>query len=141
MTTDQDQLARIRAIAEDQPPFGRFLGLRIVSAAPDLLEADFTVTSEMGNRNGVLHGGAMSAICDNMGGSATFMTLAPGTSTTTIEAKTNFFRPIAIGETATVRTIPLHRGRRTAVWQTTICRADGKIAAISVQTQMIMQGE
>lgn len=141
MTTDQDQFARIRAIAEDQPPLGKLFGLRIVSAAPDLLEADFIVTHEMSNRNGVLHGGAISAICDNMGGSATFMTLASGTSTTTIEAKTNFFRTVAIGETATVRTVPLHRGRRTAVWQTTISRADGKVAAVSVQTQMIMQSE
>lgn len=139
MTTDQDQLPRMRAIAEDQPPFANFFGLRIVSATPELLEAEFSVTPAMANRNGVLHGGAMSAICDNMGGSATFMTLAPGTATTTIEAKTNFFRPVAIGETATVRTVALHQGRRTAVWQSTIYRADGKVAAISVQTQMIMQ--
>lgn len=139
-TTDQQHLSSMRAIAEEQPPFGDFFGLRIISATPELVEADFTATPAMGNRNGVLHGGAISAICDNMGGTATFMSLAPGTATTTIEAKTNFFRPVAIGETATLRTVPLHRGRRTAVWQTTVYRADGKVAAISVQTQMIMPG-
>lgn len=141
MTTDQNYMDNIRAIAENQPPFAAFFGLRIMNVTSDLVEAEFTVAPAMINRNGVLHGGAISAICDNMGGTATFMTLAPGTATTTIEAKTNFFRSVPLGETVTVKTIPLHRGRRTAVWQTTLYRADRKVAAISVQTQMIMQGE
>lgn len=95
----------------------------------------------MGNRNGVLHGGVVSGIADNMGGTATFMNLKPGEATTTVEAKTNFFCSVQIGETIRAVCVPLHKGRRTAVWQTTIYRADDKIAAISVQTQMIMQKE
>ena len=125
MPAEQQDHERLRAVAEHQPPFGKYLGLRITNATPELLEAQFTVREDMTNRNGVLHGGVMSAICDNMGGSATFMTMAADLTTTTIEAKTNFFRSMALGETGTAQTTFLHKGRRTAVLQTTLYRPDG----------------
>ena len=137
----QPDLAHIRAVAEDQSPFGRLFRLRIITAESDLLEAEINVTPELCNRNGVLHGGAVSGICDNMGGCATFMNLWPDEGTTTIEAKTNFSRPVAIGEKIRVRCVPLHKGRKTAIWQTTILRADSKVAAISTQTQLMLKKE
>jgi 1,4-dihydroxy-2-naphthoyl-CoA hydrolase len=32
----------------------------------------------------------------------------------------------------------LHRGRSTHVWQTRVLRADGRLAAIVTQTQMVL---
>lgn len=125
-------------IALDQPAFARLLGFRLVGITQDELVGEVAVTDELANRNGVMHGGAIMAMADNLGGTATMINLPPGKTTTTVESKTNFLRPIRVGDTATGRSIPLHRGRTTMVWQTTITRGDGKVAAIVTQTQMVI---
>lgn len=136
MTIDQ---SRINAIAQAQPPFAQTLGLRITHATPDRVEAELVVTEALSNRNGTLHGGAFMALADNLGGTATFLNLKEGEGTSTLESKTNFFRTLAVGETANAVTVPLHKGRSTMVWQTTISAGDGKLAAIVTQTQMILR--
>ena len=125
-------------IAFDQPAFARLLGFRLISAEPDEVLAELSVTEDLSNRNGVMHGGAIMGLADNAGGTGTFLNLPEGRSTTTLESKTNFLRPIRIGDTATARAVPLHKGRTTMVWQTTIARGDGKPAAIVTQTQVVI---
>ena len=125
-------------IALDQPAFARLLGFRLISAEPDEVLAELSVTEELSNRNGVMHGGAIMALADNIGGTATMINLPEGRTTTTLESKTNFLRPIRIGDTARARCVPLHKGRTTMVWQTTITRGDGKPAAIVTQTQVVI---
>lgn len=134
-------MSDIPPIAADQPPFARLLGLRLVSATPDRVEAEFEVTEALGNRNGVLHGGAIMGMADNMGGTATFLNLRDGDGTVTVESKTSFFRPVPLGTTARAVTEPLHKGRKTMVWQTRILREDGKLAAMVTQTQMVLRPE
>jgi 1,4-dihydroxy-2-naphthoyl-CoA hydrolase len=129
---------RLRAVAEAQPPFAGWLGMRLTAYSPDCVEAQLVVRPELANRNGVLHGGALMGFADNVGGTASFLNLPEGARATTIESKTNFFRPLRVGSTATARCMPLHRGRRTSVWQTTISTEDGKVAAVVTQTQLIL---
>ena len=123
-------------IAFDQPAFARLLGFKLLSVAQDELIAEVPVTQDLANRNGVMHGGWIMAMADNLGGTATLINLPPGKTTTTLESKTNFLRPIRVGDIATARSVPLHRGRTTMVWQTTISRGDGKVAAIVIQSQL-----
>src|SRR5690606_23625264 len=111
-----EELQKPRMVAMDQPAFSRLLGVRIIDATPDYVEAEVLVTEQLGNRNGVLHGGAAMGIADTLGGTATVLNLKPGQSTTTLESKTNFFRSVAIGETLSARCEPLHKGRTTHVW-------------------------
>ena len=132
----RDELDRI---ALDQPAFARLLGFRLISAEPDEVLAELSVTEDLSNRNGVMHGGAIMALADNIGGTATMINLPQGKTTTTLESKTNFLRPIRIGDTARARCVPLHKGRTTMVWQTTITRGDGKPAAIVTQTQIVIE--
>jgi uncharacterized protein (TIGR00369 family) len=127
-------------LADIQPPFARWLGMKITSASPDRIVAELVVREELTNRNGVLHGGAAMALADNLGGVATFLNLPEGAGTTTIESKTNFFAACPLGETLTSETTPLHRGRSTMVWQTRITRSDGRLAALVTQTQMVLPG-
>jgi uncharacterized protein (TIGR00369 family) len=124
--------------AHDQPAFARFLGLKITSIAPDRVTAELPVREELNNRFGIMHGGAIMALADNLGGTATTANLKPGQSTTTIESKTNFFAAIPIGDVAKAECTPLHRGRTTMVWQTRITRNDGKLCAIVTQTQIVL---
>ena len=44
----------------------------------------------------------------------------------------------SIGTTVIGETTPIHRGRRTMVWQTRITTAEGKLVAVVTQTQMVL---
>ena len=124
--------------ALNQPPFALHLGMRLVSARPDEVVAEMPVSPELLNRNGTLHGGAVMAVCDNIGGTGAFMNLKPSQGTVTIESKTNFLRSIPAGDVVTCTSVPQHLGRKTMVWQTTVRRSDGKVAAIVTQTQLVL---
>lgn len=124
--------------ADLQPPFADFMGMTITHVSPDRVTAELLVTEQLANRNGVLHGGAVMALADNLGGTAAVANLQPGQITTTIESKTNFFAGVAVGDTAHAECTPLHRGRSTTVWQTRVTRSDGKLAALVTQTQLVM---
>src|SRR5215217_6603855 len=127
-----------RVIVEENPAFARFMGVRFTSGSRDRIEAELTVGEELANRNGVMHGGAIMAFADILGGAASVLNLPDGARTTTIESKTNLFRALPLGETARAVCIPLHRGRTTMVWQATVTHADSKEAAIVTQTQLVI---
>lgn len=140
MNDSLPELERLRQIAFDrQPALAQHLGIRIISADQDEVIGEMPASDALSNRNGVLHGGAIMALADNIGGTAAQMNLAAGQATTTIESKTNFLRPIRIGDVARAVAVPLHKGRNTMIWQTTISRGDGKVAAIVTQTQMTLE--
>jgi uncharacterized protein (TIGR00369 family) len=136
--SDQPDADLLGRVAREQPPFAEWLGVRIVSATPDEVVAEIEASEALGNRNGVLHGGAILGFADNLGGTATFLNLKPGETTTTIESKTNFLRSVPIGDRVRATSTAIHKGRRTMVWQTKITRGDGKLVALVTQTQMIM---
>jgi 1,4-dihydroxy-2-naphthoyl-CoA hydrolase len=121
-----------------QPPFAELMGMKITHLSRDKVVAELFVRDELENRMGVLHGGAVMAFADNLGGTATMANLPEGARTSTIESKTNFFAPIPIGDTAHAECTPLHRGRSTMVWQTRITRNDGRLCAIVTQTQIVI---
>lgn len=123
----------------EQPPFAKFLGIKLISVTPDRIEAELAVREEFKNRAGMMHGGAVMAYADNLGGTIAHANLRPGQRTATIESKTNFFAAIPIGEVAHAQCVPLHRGRSTIVVETRITRNDGKLAAIVTQTQIVME--
>lgn len=127
--------------AELQPPFADFMGMRITHLSRDKVEAELAVRAELENRFGVLHGGAVMALADNLGGTATMANLPQGARTATIESKTNFFTAIPVGDTAHAECTPLHRGRTTMVWQTKITRSDGRLCALVIQTQIVIWPE
>jgi uncharacterized protein (TIGR00369 family) len=134
-----ERIALQKRAADSRPQFADLLGTTLVHVERDRLVAEMPVRPELGNRNGVLHGGALMALADNLGGTATFLNLPPNCGTTTIESKTNFFAAIKVGDVARAECTPLHRGRTTMVWQTRITRGDGRLAALVTQTQMVLQ--
>jgi 1,4-dihydroxy-2-naphthoyl-CoA hydrolase len=119
-------------------PFAALLGIEFLSASPDRIAARMTVRDEFCTRPTVLHGGAMMAFADTLGAAATLVNLPPGSGTTTIESTTNFFAPAPAGSQILGETTPLHRGRRTMVWQTRVSNPDGRLLALVTQTQLIL---
>jgi len=128
----------ISEAAARQPAFAQFLGLKVTSVTPERLTAELPAREDFNNRFGIMHGGAIMALADNLGGAATSVNLKPGQTTTTIESKTNFFAAIPIGDTAYAECTALHRGRTTMVWQTRITRGDGRLCAMVTQTQLVL---
>jgi uncharacterized protein (TIGR00369 family) len=116
------------------------LGIVITDASPDSVEATLVVREEICTTGHILHGGSIMAFADTLGAVGTFLTLREGQGTTTLESKTNFFAGAKVGETVRARSLPLHRGRRTMVWQTTLTNEAGKLVAQVTQTQMVLEG-
>ena len=123
----------------DLPSFTKLLGVNVLQRSPERTEAELIVREELCNRRGVLHGGAVMALGDTLGGMTAMASLPPGGRTATIESKTNFLAAVPKGDTAHAVCMPLHRGRTTVVLETRITRGDGKLAAIVTQTQLIFE--
>jgi uncharacterized protein (TIGR00369 family) len=120
-------------------PFADLLGIRFLSVEKDRLLAEMTVRDDLCTTPAIAHGGALMAFADQLGATATFVNLREGTGTTTIESKTNFFAPAPVGSVVRGETTPLHRGRRTMVWETRITNADGRLLVKVTQTQMVLE--
>jgi uncharacterized protein (TIGR00369 family) len=120
-------------------PFIRWLGLKFLTATQECVTAEMLVRDELCNGSGVLHGGALMAFADTLGACATTLNLAEGMGTTTLESKTNFLAPALSGTMVFGECLPLHRGRRTMVWQTRVTSDNGRLIAMITQTQMVLE--
>lgn len=123
-----------------QPFFAGTLGIRITSATPGRVTAELDVRDNLCTVPGICHGGALMAFADQLGAVGTSMNLPPGAGTTTVESKTNFFRPALAGTTITAECLPINLGRRTHTWQTNIRNPEGKLLAQVTQTQFVLDG-
>ncbi|MBV9827945.1 MAG: PaaI family thioesterase [Alphaproteobacteria bacterium] len=130
-----DPLERLKSL---KLPFAELIGLEFTAATIDRVVAAMTVRAELCTQPAVLHGGAIMAFADTLGAAGTILNLPDGASTTTIESKTNFMRAAPLGERIVGESSPLHRGRRTMVWQTRITSAESKLIAVVTQTQMVL---
>ncbi|MEO1135174.1 MAG: PaaI family thioesterase [Pseudomonadota bacterium] len=126
-----------QALNENNAPFAKLMGIQMTLVTKQRLEGELTVTPEHCTIPATLHGGAMMAMADNMGGIGAFMNMPAGAMTSTVESKTNFLRPIPVGQKAKAVTTPVNIGRTLQVWKTEIFRDDGKLAAIVTQTQIV----
>ncbi len=130
------------AIPEKLKGFGgglpRAMGVTITHASKKKIMAEVPVKPIVLNRNARANGGALMAIADCVGAAGTVMNLPDGYMTTTLESKTNFFGA-GVGPVLKAVSIPLHIGRTTMVWQTTISNSgDGSRVAMVTQTQIVI---
>ena len=120
-------------------PFAALMGLRFTVAEPDRVVATLLVRDDLCTGGASILGGAVRALADCVGAAATVINLpADAKGTTTLESKTNFIGPARAGSTVGATATPVHRGRRTQVWQTRIETEDGKLVAVVTQTQMVL---
>jgi uncharacterized protein (TIGR00369 family) len=112
----------------------KHLGIRILEAGPDRVVAELEVRDELKTLGAAVHGGTLMAIADTVGAVGT---VAMGLKTATLESKTNFFAAATAGKIRAEST-PLHKGKRTHVWQTRVTDDAGKLLSLTIQTQMIL---
>jgi 1,4-dihydroxy-2-naphthoyl-CoA hydrolase len=115
----------------------RLMGVEPREVSAERVTATLRVQPMHLNRNGRVGGGVLMAMADVMGAVGAVANRPPGYSGGTIESKTNFLAA-AVGPELSAQSIPLHTGRTTSVWQTTIRNADGRTVAIVTQTQIAL---
>jgi uncharacterized protein (TIGR00369 family) len=80
------------------------------------------------------------ALADTVAAWGTMRNLAPGAGFTTAELKMNVFTAGVVGDELIAIGEPLHRGRRTQVWEVRVTKA-GRLAANFLCTQMVLGGD
>jgi uncharacterized protein (TIGR00369 family) len=120
-------------------PFAELKGVTFTEAGMDRVVAKMLVRPDLCTLRNTIHGGAVMAFADSVGAAATVINLpADAKGTTTIESKTNFIGGAKEGATVIATATPVHRGRRTQVWQIRLETEDGKLVAVVTQTQMVL---
>jgi 1,4-dihydroxy-2-naphthoyl-CoA hydrolase len=131
---DAELTARVAAAA----PFTAHLGIEMVAASPHEVRARLAWREELCTAGGVMHGGALMGLADNVGGFCAFLNLPDAAGgTATIESKTNFFAAVRAGHVHAISR-PLHTGRRTIVVDTELYDDAGKLVARVTQTQAVL---
>ena len=113
------------------------LGIELLEIQDDSVRGRLLVDRRHLHPGGYVHGGVWVALADTVAAWGTMRNLAPGDSFTTAELKINVFASgmpgdelIAVGE-------PIHRGRRTQVWEVRVSN-DDRLAANFICTQMVL---
>jgi len=122
-----------------QMPFTAALGVVLDGAGADEVRGRLAWAPERCTTAGTIHGGALMALADSLGGLCAFLNLPPGAGTATISSSTVFTRAVREGEVIAV-TRPLHVGRSTIVVQTDLADQAGRRVAQVTQVQAVLGG-
>jgi len=124
-----------------QPMLPGLLGVRLTEATPDRVRAELTVRADLCTAGHILHGGSYMAFADTLGAMGTVLNLRPGQKTVTTDSSTHFIAGAPEGTVVSGEAVPLHRGRSTQVWQTSIHNAEGRLCAVVTQTQLVLDAQ
>jgi 1,4-dihydroxy-2-naphthoyl-CoA hydrolase len=120
-------------------PLAALLGFEGVEGSAQAVVVTGAWTPERCTAGGVLHGGYLMTLADTAAATLAFLNLAPGASTATIEAKTNFLAAVRSGS-VTARAELVHKGRTTIVVQVDIRDDTGGLVTRTLQTQAVIGG-
>ena len=132
MSDNQDVQELLRVM-----PFAAGLGIELDAASADEVRGRLAWSPERCTSAGVLHGGALMALADSLGGVCAFLNLPEGAMTATTSSSTVFTRAVREGEVHAV-TRPLHVGRSSIVVQTDLTDDAGRRIAQVTQTQAVL---
>lgn len=121
----------------DVMPLMKLLGIDVQASSPEEVRARLAWAPELCTAGGVLHGGMIMTLADSTGALCAFLNLPEGATTSTVESKTNFFRPVTEGHVR-VTAKPLHVGRRFVTVQSHLVDDAGKLVAQTTQTQAVI---
>ena len=118
-------------------PFATALGIELDAAGPDEVRGRLAWAPDRCTAGGLLHGGALMALADSLGGICAYLNLPSGARTATISSTTSFMRAVREGEVTGVAR-PLHAGRTTIVVQTDLTDDGGRRVAQVTQAQAVL---
>ena len=107
--------------------FSRLLGLEILQVGGGEARVRLTLTDELRNLHGKLHGGALFSLIDTTMGQASHSLNDGVPNTVTLECKVNYIRSVSDGELV-CRAWVVHAGRRTQVIEADVHQNDKLVA-------------
>ena len=113
------------------------LGIELLEIEDDRVKGRLRVDRRHLHPGGYVHGGVWVAFADTIAAWGTMRNLSPGHNFTTVELKVNVFAAGVAGDELLALGEPLHRGRRTQVWEVRVMKAD-RLAANFICTQMVL---
>ncbi|HEX4926892.1 MAG TPA: PaaI family thioesterase [Burkholderiales bacterium] len=113
------------------------LGIEFLEVTPERVVARLAMKPDLATVGGSIHGGTLMAFADTIGAAGTVANLEEGQRTATLESKTNFIAPCRSGYVRAEAT-PIHKGKRTHVWETRITDEAGKLLSVTTQTQIVL---
>jgi len=118
-------------------PYVATLGMTLDEATPQRVRGSLRWSPGLCTTGGVMNGGAVMSLADNVGALCAFLNLPPGAGTATVESATNFFRGVREGTLhATAR--PLHVGRSFVVVRTDLTDDQDRAVGQTTQTQAVL---
>ena len=121
----------------DLMPFALKLGIELDSATPELVSGRLPWAEDLCTTGGILHGGALMALADSLGGVCAFLNLPAGAGTATISSSTSMVRAVRQG-VVTGEARPLHVGRTVIAVQTSLTDSDRRLVAQVTQAQAVL---
>lgn len=115
-------------IPERISPVGGWLGGTLLRAVEGELAASFVVRREMTNPSGILHGGIMATMLDELMGFTVFL-LDDESFFASINLTIDFLASARMGDEVIATTRVIRRGRRVVNVEGTLSRADGTLIA------------
>ncbi len=126
--------------ALDPIPLGRILGYRIARLSRGEAVVEMETTTDHYNPMGTVHGGVITAIADSAMGIAQGSSLQPGETTTTLELKINFLRPVFNTRLYAHGTVT-KSGRTISLVECEVYDQDGRMVAKASSTCMTLRGK
>ena len=102
------------------------IDLTIEECTPDVVRAQWTVTSSVHHVTGILHGGLHCWVVETLGGAGAATWLGERGTVVGVSNQTDFFRAVREGRLTSVATA-VHRGRSHQVWLVQTHDADGRL--------------
>src|SRR5215472_15637735 len=120
-----------------QMPFAAALGMVLDAAGAGEVRGRLAWAPERCTTAGTMHGGALMALADSLGGVCAFLNLPAGAGTATISSTTNFLRGLREGH-AIATSRPLRVGRTVIVVETEVCDEAGRLLSHTTQSQAVI---
>jgi uncharacterized protein (TIGR00369 family) len=118
-------------------PFAGAIGVEVDAVSAEEVRGGLAWAPERTTAGGLLHGGALMALADSLGGVCAFLNLPEGAGTATISSATNMLRAVREGEVRGVAR-PLHAGRTVIVVQTDLRDDRDRLVAQVTQSQAVL---
>jgi uncharacterized protein (TIGR00369 family) len=128
------------AEAAPESPVGAMLGWEVVSVGDGEATLAMDAGARFANRGGPVQGGVITALADTATGFAFGTTIEPDESTTNIELKVNFLRPVFEDRLEASATV-VDRGRTLGLVECDVRNSAGKLVARLSTTYMVLRGE
>lgn len=132
----QEILDRCNAMSRDT--LMETLQIEYTDVGSDYLVARMPVNKKVHQPDGVLHGGAMVALAESVGSTASYLFLnTEDFFVRGIEIAANHVRSIREGEVY-ARASMLHQGRTTQLWQIRLTDAEGRLISVCKLTTIAL---